>query len=84
MVTRALIKFFFEPKTAIEKIVGENYYIEVKPTSDINPSDTLKHCEVVRKGFANLFANDFIKDYFKISFRRRPFFTTSLWDIPNT
>ena len=29
MVTRALIKFLFELKTAIEKIVGENYYIEV-------------------------------------------------------
>ena len=60
----------------------EHLALTVKSASDINPSESLKHYEVVRKGFTNLVANDSIKDYFKIFFRRRPFFTTPLWDIP--
>lgn len=45
MVTRALIKSLFELKTAIEKIVGENYYVEVfysiKMMDEFN---YFKHC----------------------------------------
>ena len=45
MFTRALIKFLFELKTAIEKIIGENYYVEVfYSIKMMNEFNYCKHC----------------------------------------
>ena len=59
----------------------EHLVSTVKFASDIDPSKSLTYYEVVRKGSMNLIANDFIKDYFEMFFRRRPFFTIPLWGI---
>ena len=61
---------------------SEHLALTVKFVSNINPSGSSKYFQEVRKGFMNLFVDDFICNYFEMLFSRKLSGRKLFWGIP--